>query len=148
MMEGVMNTSAEENNRPETAARPVTNVLHPRVYAALIGLALWFALSIWSFAGAGVTDYLLFIVSAFIFVAVALPLILSRVGRGHDAANEGVANDKPHSFHNWMRLNFETMDSQLSATHAAVQILLPIAAAAFGMTAFGIVFLIVEHGGV
>lgn len=145
-----MNTSAEQNNKPETAARPVTNVLHPRVYAALIGLALWFALSIWSFAGAGVTDYLLFIVSAFICIAVALPLILSRVGRGHDAANGGVAkvNDKPHSFHNWMRRNFETIDSQLSATHAAVQILLPIAAAAFGMTAFGIVFLIVEHGGV
>jgi hypothetical protein len=30
---------------------------------------------------------------------------------------------------------------------AATLILLPIAAAAFGMTAFGIAFLIVEHGG-
>lgn len=46
----------------------------------LIGLALWFVLWIWSFAGSGVTDYLLVIVCGFILVVVALTLILSRVG--------------------------------------------------------------------
>ena len=58
-------------------------------------LAAWFALAVWSFAGDGVVDYLLFIVSGFVYIAV--------------------------------------------------QILLPIGAAAVGITAIGIVFHIAEH---
>lgn len=50
-----------------------TDSLHREVYGVLIALAAWFALAVWSFAGRGVTDYLLFIVSGFVFVAVALP---------------------------------------------------------------------------
>jgi hypothetical protein len=41
-------------------------------------LVAWFVLAIWSFASGGLVDYLLFIVSAFLFVTVALSLILSR----------------------------------------------------------------------
>jgi hypothetical protein len=41
-----------------------------------------------------------------------------------------------------------TCEGRLSGLQAAAQITLPIAAAAFGMTAFGIAFLIVEHWGV
>ena len=42
--------------------------------------------SLWSFAGGGLSNYLLVIVSGFIFVVVALQLILSRVGRTKGAA--------------------------------------------------------------
>ena len=41
----------DNSNHP---IRSVTSSLHPWVYATLIGLALWFVLWIWSFAGAGV----------------------------------------------------------------------------------------------
>ena len=61
--------------------RPTTGLLHLRVYAILIGLTAWFAVTVWGFAGVGFTDYLLVIVSGFIFVVVALTLILARVGR-------------------------------------------------------------------
>jgi hypothetical protein len=54
--------------------RPTTSWLHPRVYGAVIDLVTWFVVWVWSFAGIGVTDYLLFIVSGFIFIAVSLPL--------------------------------------------------------------------------
>src|ERR1700752_3166239 len=75
-----MQTSVNQDDNGKVVARPATSGLHPRVYALLIGLAGWFALSVWSFAGAGVTDYLLFVVSGFIFIVVALLTILSQVG--------------------------------------------------------------------
>ena len=80
------------------------------VYATLIGLVLWFVLWIWSFAGAGVTDYLLVIVSGFFLVVVALALILLRVGHKDLAKgdNEAKADDKPKSFHDWAASDFDT----------------------------------------
>jgi hypothetical protein len=133
-----MNTIDSDNG----AARPTTSRLHPRVYAVVVGLAVWLVLSVWSFAGAGVTDYLLFIVSGFIFIAVALPLILSRVGLTDQAAKA----DDQSSFRNWVARDFDTWTGRLTGVQAAVQILLPIAAVSFGMTAFGMALHIAEHG--
>ena len=76
----------------------MTRSLHPRVYALLIGFAGWFALAVWSFAGSGMTDYLLVIVSGFIFVVVALQLILSRVGHTNEATE---ADDSGLSLRSW-----------------------------------------------
>jgi hypothetical protein len=97
MMEDTMNTPINQKDSSMEAARSVTRWLHPRVYAVLIGLALWFVLWIWSFAGPGVTDYLLVIVSGFILVAVTLTLILSRVEHNDPAidADEAKISDKP-----------------------------------------------------
>ena len=97
----------------------------------------------WSFAGSGVTDYLLVIVSGFIFVVVALQLILSRVGDTNEAAEDGRL-----SLRTWVTWDFDTWQDRLSGAQAALQILLPIAVAALGMTAFGIAFHIAEHGGI
>ena len=123
--------------------RQVTSWLHPRVYALLIGFAGWFALAVWSFAGSGLTDYLLVIVSGFIFVVVALQLILSRVGHTNVAAQTG----QP-SLRDWITWDFDTSQDRLSGAQAALQILLPLAVAALGMTAFGIAFHVAEHGGI
>ncbi len=144
-----MNTPNQKDNSNDPV-RSVTSSLNPRVYATLIGLVLWFVLWIWSFAGAGVTDYLLVIVSGFFLVVVALMLILSRVGHNDPPMgdNEAKADDKPESFHNWAASDFDTYTGRLSGFQAATLVLLPIAVAAFGMTAFGIAFLIVEHGGI
>lgn len=140
-----MNTTSHQNqiDRDKDAAA-VTSRLHPRVYVLLIALALWFALAVWSFAGGGITDYLLFIVSGFIFIAVALPLILSRVGHADNAAQRD--HDQP-SLRDWAALDFDTWAGRLGGSQAAAEILLPIAAAAVGMTLIGIAFHIAEHGG-
>jgi hypothetical protein len=79
--------------------------------------------------------------------------MLSRVGHKDPAmdADEAKTKDKDDnlkSFHDWATSDFDTYTGRLSGLQAATLILLPIAAAAFGMTAFGIAFLIVEHGGV
>jgi hypothetical protein len=132
--------NASRDNDRNGPGRPVTSLLHPLVYAIVIALAGWLVLSIWLFAGSGVVDYLLFIVSGFIFIAVALPLILSRVGRG-GAPKSG----KPQSFHEWAEGDFDTPDDRLTGIEATTQILLPIAAVAFGMTIFGIALHIAEH---
>jgi L-asparagine transporter-like permease len=108
--------------------------MHPRVYTILIGLTAWFALAVWSFAGVGLVNYLLFVVCGFLFVAVALMLILSSVG--HTTARE----DQKPSFRDWARRGYETWAGEVSGAEAATQILLPIAAAAVGMTAIGIIF--------
>jgi hypothetical protein len=142
MMEGAMTT--EPDHDLDHDARPVTSALHARVWMLLVGFAAWFALAVWSFAGGGLSDYLLVIVSGFIFVVVSLQLILSRVGRKHEAAE----HDAQPSLRDWASFDFETWQGRLSGAEAALQILLPIGIAAIGMTAFGIAFHIAERGGV
>lgn len=124
-------------------ARSVRTSLHPLAYATLIGLVLWFVMWIWSFASAGMTDYLLVIVSGFFLVVIVLVFVLSRVGYRNP-----MTDDKPELFHDWATSDLDTYAGRLSGLQAATLILLPIAAAAFGMMAFGVAFLVVEHGGV
>jgi hypothetical protein len=138
-----MTTDANPNLKTELKRR-ATSVLHPRVWTLLVVFAAWFALAVWNFAGGGLSDYLLVIVSGFIFVVVTLQLILSRVGRRREAAE----HDAKPSLRDWATFDFETRQGRLSGAEAALQILLPIAVAAVGMTAFGIVFHIAERGGI
>jgi hypothetical protein len=143
-MEAAMNATHNRNDSGTATPPRVTKRLHRRVYALLIGLSAWLVLSVWLFAGGGVADYLLFIVSGFIFIAVALPFILSRVGRSGDTADAGTAEP---SYHDWAAADFDTWQGRLHGNEAATQILLPIAAVAIGMTVFGVVFHIAEHKG-
>ncbi len=95
----------------------------------------------WSFFSAGLMGYLLFIVSGFFGVVIALWFILSRARRPIETAN---SNTHQHpSFHDWVRGYFNTEHGH--SAHAAIIILLPIVAAAIGMMVFGIEFQIVEH---
>jgi hypothetical protein len=133
------NNSGNSGNR----AKRLASDLHPRIYAVMIGLSLWFVLWVWSFFGAGLVGYLLLVVSGFIGVVIALWLILSSVRRPTEIANSNT--DQPPSFHDWVRGDFATEHGPLSSAEAAIIILLPIAAGAIGMMAFGIEFQIVEH---
>lgn len=102
----------------------------------------WFVLSAWIFAGPGPANYLLFIVSGFIFVVVLLQLILSRVGRADDRAGSDEGGPQFRDRRKW---DLDIFQSRISFNQAAVQILLPIGAAALGMTAIGIAMHIAEH---
>jgi hypothetical protein len=114
--------------------RHVSAQIHPLVYAGIVGFAFWFAAAAWGFAGDGYTDYLLVVVSGFVAVAVGLPLILSRVSR----TDAGARSDRRASFRRWASGELDTWQDRLKARNAAIEILLPLAAAAFGMTLFGI----------
>jgi hypothetical protein len=48
------------------------------------------------------------------------------------------------SFKDWKAGDFAVWGSRLRASHAAIDVLLPLAAVAFGLTAIGIVFLFAQ----
>jgi hypothetical protein len=102
-----MQDSASQVGDDKRAARTARSTLHRRVYALMIGLVVWFVLSVWIFAGAGVTDYLLFVVSCFIFIVVVLLTILSRVGRNDSIA---MTDDNRQSFRQWTSWDFDMAD--------------------------------------
>ncbi len=122
--------------------RPVSSGLHPYVYAAIAALVLWFVLSVWaSFASDGYTDWLLVVVSGFLIIFMGIPFVLSQVSR--DDPSDGSPRQ---SFRGWASCDFDTWQYRLTCRNAAVEVLLPIAAIAFGMTAFGVILMLVSHG--
>jgi hypothetical protein len=126
-----MNRTADGRNRP------VSKHLHPLVYEGVIGLALWYVLSVWlGFAGGSYTDYLLTVVTFFVFGALALALITWRVWR--HSRRPGDVREDTKTFNDWALGEVDIGEGRVSGTTALVEILLPIAAVAFGMTAFAI----------
>jgi hypothetical protein len=126
--------------------RTALDHVHPLVYLAIIGLALWFVLSAWSFAADGYTDWLLVVVSGFVLIAVAIPSILLLVWRNHREPGEDAGQHE--RLRDWTAGELDTWQDHVKGTNAAVEMLLPIAAVAFGMMALGIVFYLTPHGGV
>lgn len=126
-----------------THNKPVFDHLHPRVYAGAVGLVAWFALAAWIlFDRQDDIGLPLMMASALLFVAVMIPLILAYVWRRH-----GVASSKPEavSFRDWRNGDFAVWGSRVHGTDAAIDMLLPLAAVAFGLTGIGIVFLICSY---
>jgi hypothetical protein len=118
--------------------RPGSDRLHPFVYAAIVGLAAWLVLSLVEFTGDRYVDYLLAVVGGFFIVAAAIPIVLWRMACHHDhTSRQGCG-----SLHEWQTGKFDIWQGRLKGREAAVQILLPIAAVAFGMTAFGLVLIL------
>jgi len=108
------------NSDTERRDRPVSNELHPAVYFAIVGLALWLALAVWAFAWDSYTNYLPAIVSGFVLLAVILPLALFRMGWKHPASDD--ANSEPReSFRDWAAGEFRAGQDQLKGSHAAVE---------------------------
>jgi hypothetical protein len=117
--------------------RPVSDHLHPLVYKAMAGLALWFALSAWVFFGdTSYTALALAVVSLFLFITVAIPFAIWLAWRGSSAS--GAPADS-QSFREWASGEFETWQCRVSGGEAAVEILLPLMAVAFGLFVFGLV---------
>jgi len=136
---------SDDNPRQD---RPALNALHPCVYAGIAALAIWFVVAVWwSFAGDGYTDFLLFVVSGFILTFVLFAGVLSRVSRGEDVDADG-SPSPGRTFRAWASREFDTWQYRLKGGNAAAEVLLPIAAIAFGMTAIGIVAHMVIHGAI
>ena len=126
-----------QENRQQASERVVRD-LHPAIYMALVGLTLWLGLAIWGFGYDGQTDYLLAIVSGFLFIAVAIPSTLALMVHRQKNSDERKSSGEA-SFKEWMTGNFDTWQDRVKGHNAAVEVLLPMAAIAIGMTAFAIV---------
>jgi hypothetical protein len=66
-------------------------VFHPGVFKAIVGLAVLFVAAAWGFAGGGITDMLLVVVSGFIFVSAGLVTLLWLTRRRHPRGATGRA---------------------------------------------------------
>jgi len=128
------NPGGHESNDNQEAS---SSEFHPLVYWVMIGLAIWFAGSAWAFGGDGGADYVLVVVTGFMGIVVALSWILLRVWRGAHRAD--AATERREYFPDWASRGFETGSGPLKGGQAVIQALLPLAAVAFGMTAFAVV---------
>jgi hypothetical protein len=120
---------------------PVFNGLHPRVYTAMVVLALWFVIAGWiGFGGGGYADFLLVVVTAFFSMVIALPLIA-----GHEWHRFHTWTPiRTDDFGEWLSGEFQVDQTHMSAKTAMILILLPLMAAAFSMTAFAFLALALE----
>ena len=119
----------------------VSDGLHPAVYRVMAGLAVWFVVSVWAlFDQSAYTGWILTVVSGFVLISLGLPIILACVRR----EEPDHATRDPQPLRRWAGGVFEVWQGRLGGTEAMLQVLLPIAAVAFGMTAFGIALHVAE----
>ena len=128
--------------KSELGERPISGAFHPFVYKLMAVLALWFVLSSWAFAGGGATDLALVMVTFIFLVGVGIPSLLSRIRhahRGERPNDDESTTGRDTVFGNWARDDVDLMTGPAKGRLATVEAVLPIAAVAFGMTAFALV---------
>lgn len=126
---------------PSAHNTPVFDQLHPRIHGAAAGLIAWFAVMAWVlFDRASDVSLSLMFMTVLFTVAIALPLSL--VWRKFQMPHE--EPPKTPSFHDWTGGDLAVWGARLRASDAAIDALLPLGAVSLGLTAIGIVFLIVR----
>ncbi|HEY6025135.1 MAG TPA: hypothetical protein VIV34_13270 [Pseudolabrys sp.] len=119
--------------------RPTNDELHPLVYRSIIGLTIWLVLSVWALFSRGAYEGLtLSVITLFFLVLVAIPVLLWLTWRHNTDPSEQHGYVAP--FSEWAAHSFVTWTGGITGREAAIQILLPIAAVAIGMTIFGLTF--------
>jgi hypothetical protein len=97
-------------------------------------------LSVWALFSRGAYEGLtLSVITLFLMILVGIPVILWLTWRRNTDPNEHYGQVAP--FREWSSHSFVTWTGGVSGREATMQILLPIAAVAIGMTIFGLVFL-------
>jgi hypothetical protein len=132
----------------------VSDRLHPLVQKAAARLLIWFVVAAWLlFGSTGYIDLALAMVSMMVFLAIAIPWAIWRAGvaaqrqeRASTADSVGAAETPSETFANWLQGHFVTWTGEQRSSTAIVEILLPLAAVAFGLTAIGIVFQLTYSG--
>jgi hypothetical protein len=118
----------------------VSDGLHPAIYAGLAAFAAWLMISAWIFFGSEghYAGYLVAVATGFFVVAAAIPWVMWRVARAKAAPGE--ADPERATFADWWRGEVETWQGRVESWDAAVEVLLPLGAAAIGMTLIGLIF--------
>jgi hypothetical protein len=110
------------------------------IYQSLIGLTIWLVLSVWGLFSRGAYEGLtLSVITLFFVILVGIPVLLWLTWRRNIDSKDQHIHTVP--FGEWISRPFVTWTGSIVGREAAVQVLLPIAAVAFGMTIFGLAFL-------
>ncbi len=121
--------------------RPVFDELHPNIYKVAVGLVALFVLAAWIlFDRQNDIGLPLAMISVLLLVAALLPLSLFMVQQRHRMPHQ--THPEKTTFRDWRMGDFAVWGGKLRGMHAAIDMLLPLAAAVFGLTAIGIVFLV------
>ena len=110
---------------------PVRHGLHPAVYGALAGCAVWIVAAAWIFyASEAYAALQIAIVAVFASVFLLVPLWLSRLSRARREAG---------SFSDWLNADIEIIDGTIKGRTALIMILSAPAAATAGITLVSLV---------
>src|SRR5437879_5066458 len=128
--------SSNRLDHPLDHNKPVSDQIHPRIYAMAVGLVAWFALAAWilfdhGFGRPDEVSLLLVMVSVLFLVAVLLPWLLSLVWKRHRMPDE--RHSSGIGFRDWTLCDFPVWGGKIKASDAAIDVLLPLAAVAFGL---------------
>ncbi len=135
----------------------VSNQPHPALHRAAAALFIWFVAAAWLlFSGSGYIDLALAMISVLVAMMIAIPMALWRAWRanarslvaGSSVSSEGREAEEALPLREWLRGEVATHSGPEKSSAAAVEILLPIAAVALGITALGIVFDLVRAGAI
>lgn len=118
---------------------------HPGIYKAMVALGLLFVVAAWGFAGHGITDMLLVVVSGLFLGAMSLVTLLWLARRRHPRDDLGDRDGHMDSFGQWVCRDVDTSTGPLRGSIATIETLLPIAAVAVGMVAFAVVIHFAGH---
>jgi hypothetical protein len=132
-------------NNPISRADLRSAVFHPAVFRAIVGLGALFVAAAWGFAGGGITDMLLVVVSGFVLASTGLVTLLWLTRRRHPRDDLGDRESHLDSFGRWAHRDVETSTGPVRGSIATIETLLPIAAVAVGMVAFAIVLHFAGH---
>ncbi|HTT81380.1 MAG TPA: hypothetical protein VMF86_17045 [Stellaceae bacterium] len=121
----------------DVSQRPVATGLHPVIYRIIIGLCVWLVCSVWGFAGHGYIGLTLTVISLFVAAVVLIAVILSRILRRDPRRRSEMASGSRIT--QWLSGDFDARTGRLSGAQAAIEVLLPVAAVAFGMSFFALV---------
>lgn len=120
----------------------VSDQLHPAIYVIIAGLMLLFVVSAFAaFADTGYADYLVAVVAVSFVIAMGLPYLLWRAWRSRIGGRQIVAE----TLRDWSAGECDMWQCRIRGRDAAIQALPPIAVVAVGLSAIGIVLLLVAH---
>jgi hypothetical protein len=119
--------------------RRTSGRFHPYVYRILAGLAAWFVISAWCFAGGGRTDLTLVAVTGLFAMMIGIPTLLALARRAHPPGPPVTPEETTGKFDQWADREVDLQTGPVKGKYAAIETALPIAAVAFGMTAFALV---------
>jgi hypothetical protein len=145
-----MTEDSERNNRQvldrQVSDRQVSDRLHPLVPIAAVGCVLWFVLAAWTtFGGFAYMDLVLAVVRGFFLMALLIPFALWLTWRRQSPDADRTPRE---SFRDWISGEFETGQGRRKASDAMIEVLLPLAAGAVGMTALGVIFHVIAANAV
>jgi hypothetical protein len=134
--EKAMNERLMERDESSSAIR---SGFHPLIYKTAIALVALFVIAAWAaFDRQSDIELPLAILSVLLFVAVFLPYLLWRLWRTGQARPPTLKTNR--GFWKWAEGSMKVGQGELRGRDAAIDMLLPLAAVAFGLVALGLAF--------